>query len=39
VAGPAAFTVLNMPARLQALGADPWEGFRAAAVPLGAARA
>lgn len=32
--GPAYFTVGNMPTRLTALAADPWEGFRAAAVPL-----
>lgn len=34
--GPAYFTVDNMPTRLAALAADPWEGFRAAAAPLGA---
>ncbi|WP_029352090.1 DNA ligase D [Bosea sp. 117] len=33
--GPAYFTVLNMPTRIAALKADPWEGFRAAAAPLG----
>ncbi|WP_134681727.1 DNA ligase D [Paracoccus ravus] len=32
--GPAHFTVANMPARLAALTRDPWDGFRAAAVPL-----
>ncbi len=32
--GPAHFTVENMPIRLASLSADPWEGFRAAAVPL-----
>lgn len=32
--GPASFTVENMPTRLAALAKDPWEGFRAAAVPL-----
>ena len=32
--GPAYFTVENMPQRLAALRADPWDGFRAAAVPL-----
>lgn len=38
--GPQHFTVLNAPARLARLGADPWGEFRAAAVPLpGAARA
>jgi len=32
--GPAHFTVSNLPARLAAMRADPWEEFRAAAVPL-----
>ena len=32
--GPAHFTVANLPARLAALTDDPWDGFRAAAVPL-----
>lgn len=32
--GPAYFTVGNMPTRLAALSADPWDGFRAAAAPL-----
>ncbi|QJP12764.1 DNA ligase D [Starkeya sp. ORNL1] len=32
--GPAYFTVANTPVRLAALKSDPWEGFRAAAVPL-----
>jgi len=32
--GPAYFTVINMPTRLASLGKDPWDGFRAAAVPL-----
>lgn len=32
--GPAYFTIENMPTRLAALSADPWDGFRAAAVPL-----
>jgi bifunctional non-homologous end joining protein LigD len=32
--GPAYFTVENMPSRLAALRTDPWDGFRAAAVPL-----
>ncbi len=32
--GPAHFTVGNLPARLAAMKSDPWEGFRAAAVPL-----
>jgi len=32
--GPAYFTVSNLPARLAAMTADPWDGFRAAAVPL-----
>jgi len=32
--GPAHFTVSNLPARLDGLAADPWEDFRAAAVPL-----
>jgi len=32
--GPTYFTIANMPARLAALAADPWEEFRAAAAPL-----
>lgn len=36
--GPAYFTVENMPPRLTALRADPWDGFRAAAVPLETAK-
>ncbi|WP_432289576.1 DNA ligase D (plasmid) [Aminobacter sp. BA135] len=36
--GPAHFTVENMPKRLEALASDPWEDFRAAAVPLTAKR-
>ncbi|WP_158929712.1 DNA ligase D [Acidisphaera sp. S103] len=36
--GPAYFTVENMPPRLAALPADPWDGFRAAAVPLETAK-
>lgn len=36
--GPGHFTVVNLPTRLAALTADPWDGFRAAAVPLDAAR-
>jgi len=32
--GPAYFTVSNLPARLAAMRADPWQDFRAAAVPL-----
>lgn len=32
--GPTYFTIQNMPTRLAALASDPWEGFRAAAVPL-----
>ena len=36
--GPARFTVNNLSSRLSALDADPWEGFRAAAVPLRPAR-
>ncbi len=32
--GPAYFTVANTPTRLASLSADPWEGFRSAAVPL-----
>jgi bifunctional non-homologous end joining protein LigD len=32
--GPAYFAVQNTPIRLASLTADPWEGFRAAAVPL-----
>ncbi|MTH36515.1 DNA ligase D [Paracoccus limosus] len=38
IIGPAWFTLRNMPVRLATLGADPWEGFRAAAVPLEPAR-
>lgn len=33
--GPATFTVGTLPPRLAALDRDPWDGFRAAAVPLG----
>ncbi|PIO99102.1 DNA ligase D [Pleomorphomonas carboxyditropha] len=36
--GPAYFTVANLPARLAAMTADPWDGFRAAAVPLASGR-
>ncbi|CAI9405787.1 Multifunctional non-homologous end joining protein LigD [Pleomorphomonas sp. T1.2MG-36] len=36
--GPAHFTVSNLPARLAAMRADPWEEFRAAAVPLDVGR-
>jgi bifunctional non-homologous end joining protein LigD len=36
--GPAYFTVENMPPRLAALRADPWDGFRAAAAPIEAAK-
>lgn len=36
--GPAYFTVDNLPTRLAALDADPWEGFRAAAAPLEGSR-
>jgi bifunctional non-homologous end joining protein LigD len=32
--GPARFTVNDMPSRLAALRADPWEGFRSAGVKL-----
>lgn len=32
--GPAYFTISNLPARLAAMRSDPWDGFRAAAVPL-----
>ena len=32
--GPAYFTVANTPKRLASLTADPWQGFRDAAVPL-----
>ena len=32
--GPAQFTVTKLPDRLEALTGDPWDGFRAAAVPL-----
>jgi len=37
--GPAHFTVANAPSRLDNLPADPWAGFRAAAVPLPSAAA
>ena len=37
--GPAYFTVSNLPARLAAMRADPWEDFRAAAVPLAGGKA
>lgn len=36
--GPAYFTVDNTPARLEALAANPWEGFFAVAEPLSARR-
>jgi bifunctional non-homologous end joining protein LigD len=36
--GPAYFTVENMPPRLAALRADPWDGFRDAAAPIQAAK-
>lgn len=36
--GPARFTVASLPARLDALSRDPWDGFRGAAVPLGRGR-
>ncbi|WP_333683769.1 DNA ligase D [Pontibaca methylaminivorans] len=36
--GPTRFTIANVPARLAALRADPWEGFREAAAPIKAAR-
>lgn len=36
--GPAYFTLETLPNRLAALGSDPWEGFRAAAVPLKSAK-
>ncbi|HEV7247024.1 MAG TPA: DNA ligase D [Shinella sp.] len=36
--GPAYFTVENTPTRLQALDADPWAEFKAAAEPLKAAK-
>ena len=36
--GPAYFTVENTPTRLQALDADPWADFKAAAEPLKAAK-
>jgi bifunctional non-homologous end joining protein LigD len=36
--GPAYFTVDNIPTRLASLRADPWNGFRAAASPLGTGR-
>ncbi|GAB1584360.1 DNA ligase D [Phyllobacterium phragmitis] len=32
--GPAYFTIINVPTRLASLRKDPWDGFRAAAVPL-----
>ena len=32
--GPAHFTLANSPARLAALGRDPWEGFRPAEAPI-----
>jgi bifunctional non-homologous end joining protein LigD len=32
--GPASFTVINLPERLDALTRDPWEGFQEAAAPL-----
>ena len=34
LAGAAQFTLTDAPARLAHLAADPWDGFRAAAVPL-----
>lgn len=37
--GPASFTLLNTPGRLDALARRPWEGFRAAAVLLPKAKA
>ncbi|MDX3924946.1 MAG: DNA ligase D [Shinella sp.] len=37
--GPSYFTVANISTRLAALSADPWEDFRAAAVPLEAPKA
>ena len=33
--GPAHFTILNAPARLDSLKTDPWEGFRSAEAPIG----
>ena len=36
--GPGHFTVENMPTRLEGLASDPWDGFKAAAVPLQASR-
>ncbi|BBK32685.1 ATP-dependent DNA ligase LigD phosphoesterase module /ATP-dependent DNA ligase LigD polymerase module [Stella humosa] len=36
--GPAYFTVANAPTRLATLRSDPWDGFRAAAVPLPVAK-
>ncbi|MET0940389.1 MAG: DNA ligase D, partial [Mesorhizobium sp.] len=36
--GPAYFRVANTPTRLAALGTDPWQDFRAAAVPLAESR-
>ena len=36
--GPAYLTVDNMPTRLAALASDPWDGYRAAAVPLESTR-
>ncbi|TIP81196.1 MAG: hypothetical protein E5X63_28890, partial [Mesorhizobium sp.] len=32
--GPAYFTVENTPTRLASLASDPWQDFRAAAVPI-----
>ena len=32
--GPAHFTVASAPARLAALGHDPWDDFRAAEAPI-----
>jgi bifunctional non-homologous end joining protein LigD len=37
--GPAYFTVRNAPARLAALNRNPWDGFGAAAAPIGLAKA
>ena len=36
--GPAYFTVETLPNRLAALASDPWQEFRAAAVPLKSAK-
>ena len=36
--GPAYFTVFNAPTRLASLNRDPWEGFWAAAAPIGGAK-